>query len=182
MISEFWAQELLSKSKNNNFVCTTYVVYYTTFVVYKKYFFQDFGIKTMPKIQELFIFSESKRIFSRFQLEIRFSNLASMNHLYSLCLLYTIPQMWYTMHNLYTTYVEQHTTNVVQFTTYVVYYITFDLLNKMFFYKQFLNYRYDFLVLKLKNYSVYCKCCIVYQICGNFVQHMWYSIEHLWHT
>ena len=130
----------------------------------KNIFFRILGIKTMPKIQELFIFSESKRFFSRFQLEVRFSNFASMNHLYSPCLLYTIPQMWYTMHNLYTTYVEQHTKNVVQFTTYVVYYITFDLLNKMFFYKQFLNYRFDFLVLRSKNYSVYRKCCIVYHI------------------
>ena len=97
--------EKLSKSKKKKIVCTTYVVYYTTFVVYKKYFFWILGIKTMPKIQELFIFSESERFFSRFQLEVRFSNFASMNHLYSPCLLYTIPQMWYTTHNLYTTYV-----------------------------------------------------------------------------
>ena len=32
MISEFWAQESLSTTKNKNFVCTTYVAYYTTFV------------------------------------------------------------------------------------------------------------------------------------------------------
>ena len=32
IISEFWAQESLSKSQKNIFVCTTYVVQYTTFV------------------------------------------------------------------------------------------------------------------------------------------------------
>ena len=56
----------------------------------------------MLKIQELFIFLESERFFSKFQVEITFLKFASIFSL------------------MYTTYVVYYTTNAVYYTTNVV--------------------------------------------------------------
>ena len=67
----------------------------------KIFFFWILIIKTLLKIQELFIFFESERIFSKFQLEITFLKFASMFSL------------------MYTTYVVQYTTNAVYYAVFV---------------------------------------------------------------
>ena len=59
-------------------------------------------IKTMPKIQELLIFLESERFFSKFKVEITFLKFYSIFSL------------------IYTTYVVYYTTNAVYYTTNIV--------------------------------------------------------------
>ena len=149
----------------------------------------------MANIQELFIFLEFCRFFSKFQVQITFLKFASI-----FSLMYTTYVVYYTTKAVY------YTTNVVQYTTFVVYnfiiFLDFNLKHhgkhsrivyifkifQIFFQIQSRNiiklyttnvvYYTTFVVqyttyvvsyttfVVYKHCIVYCICSILYNICG----------------
>ena len=90
----------------------TYVVYYTTFVVYKKIFGGDLEAKT---------YAQNSGIIFTFRIQKNFFEIPIGKK---------IPKIVFILSHLYTTKVVEYTTYVVSYATHVVSYTTFVVYKK----------------------------------------------------